>query len=407
MNAQQGTTQDFVIIGGGIVGIATATQILARHPGAAVTLIEKEDRFAAHQTGRNSGVIHAGVYYAPGSMKAQFCREGVQATLDYCRDHNLPVEQCGKMLVATTPLQLPRMKALYQRAKENGLEIERIDATELRRREPNIVGLAGLFVPSTGIVDYGAMARSMADSMVAAGGTTRLGTTVVDIREETNGVTVVTDQGEIRTRYVIACGGLMADRLASMCGIGDDFRIIPFRGEYYRLAPSRDQVVNHLIYPIPDPALPFLGVHLTRMIGGYVTVGPNAVLSMGRESYGPGKPNARDLADMLRFPGFWRVMQKHARSGLGEYWNSISKKRYLALCQRYCPDLKVEDLQAHPPGIRAQAVLRDGTLVHDFLIHRTARTLHVCNAPSPAATSSIPIGRYLAKHAEEIFSLSN
>lgn len=396
---------DFTIIGGGIVGISTALHLIERQPGASILVLDKEQVLAAHQTGHNSGVIHAGVYYAPGSLKARFCREGLVATKNFCQQHGLPFETCGKLIVATNEIELARMGALYKRAQENGLSIERLDDTELRRREPRIVGKGALFVSETGIVDYTAVTQAMAEDFRVAGGVIELGNAVLNIREEPETVILETETGTIRSRYLIACAGLMADRLAAMCGLADDFQIVPFRGEYFRLPPAKDDIVRHLIYPVPDPALPFLGVHLTRMIGGFVTVGPNAVLAMKREGYRKSDFSLRDVAQMVSYRGFWNVLRRNLRSGIDEMRNSLFKRQYLALCQKYCPELTEDDLLPYPAGVRAQAVLPDGTLVHDFLIKSTARTMHVCNAPSPAATSAMPIGKYIVETAMKNFQL--
>jgi L-2-hydroxyglutarate oxidase len=396
---------DIAVIGGGIVGLATAREILRRFPALAVIVLEKEDGLAAHQTGRNSGVIHAGVYYAPGSLKAQFCRDGVLATTQFCRDHNIAFEQCGKLLVATNEDERARMGDLYERCQQNGIAVERLDAAELKKREPHISGVGALLVRSTGIVNYGEIAQAMAGDIKQAGGVIATGREVTAIREDGNGVTIETATGTVRVRHLVACGGLMADRLARMSGVALDFQIVPFRGEYFRLAPQHDAIVQHLIYPIPDPTLPFLGVHLTRMIGGYVTVGPNAVLAFAREGYRFASVNLRDLTETLAYPGFRKVMAKNLRSGMNEMMNSLSKTRYLALCRKYCPELQADDLLPYRAGVRAQAVLADGTLAHDFLIEGTARTLHVCNAPSPAATSSIPIARHITERAATLFDL--
>jgi L-2-hydroxyglutarate oxidase len=393
--------RDVLVIGGGIVGLATAREVTRRMPGARVVVIEKEPSVARHQTGRNSGVIHAGVYYAPGSLKARFCRAGVDATLEFARLHQIPVEQCGKLLVATSPVELERMAALEERCRLNDMPVERLDAVALREREPNVAGLGALFVPTTGIVDYGAVCRAMAREVEAAGGEVVLGEAVRAIREGADRVTVETGARTLEARFLVACAGLQADRVARMAGLAPDFAIVPFRGEYYRLAPRHDRIVRHLIYPIPDPDLPFLGVHLTRMIDGYVTVGPNAVLGRAREGYGKGDLSLRDMAEMARFPGFWRVMRANLASGAAEMRNSLSRRRYLELCRRYAPGLELEDLLPHPAGIRAQAVMCDGTLAHDFLVRTTKRMLHVCNAPSPAATSAMPIARHLVDLARE------
>jgi len=394
---------DLAVIGGGIVGLSTAMQMTERFPGISVAVLEKEPALARHQTGRNSGVIHAGVYYQPGSLKAQFCHEGVEATTRFCRDQGIAYEQCGKLLVATEPAELPRMEALYERARANGIDVERLDKAEVARREPRIRGLGGLFVKTTGIVDYARVAKSMASVVAERGGAILTSSEVGHIEETPSGVSLDVGRDRIRARHVIAAAGLQADRIARLCGVDVDFRIVPFRGEYYRLGSDKDQIVNHLIYPIPDPELPFLGVHLTRMIGGYVTVGPNAVLAFAREGYGFGTASLRDLREMAAFRGFRKVIQANLKSGALEMANSLLKSRYLALCRRYCPELELSDLSPYRSGVRAQAVLADGTMVHDFLIGETERTIHVLNAPSPAATSSIPIGRHITRLAEQKF----
>jgi (S)-2-hydroxyglutarate dehydrogenase len=398
------TDFDLAVIGGGIVGLSTAMQMTERFPGISVAVLEKEPALARHQTGRNSGVIHAGVYYQPGSLKAQFCREGVEATTQFCRERGIAYEQCGKLLVATDETELPRMEALYERARANGIDIERLDKAEVARREPRIRGLGGLFVKTTGIVDYAQIARAMAGVVAERGGAILTSSEVAHIEETPTGVTLEVGRDRIRARHVIAAAGLQADRIARLCGVDVDFRIVPFRGEYYRLRSDKDQIVNHLIYPIPDPELPFLGVHLTRMIGGYVTVGPNAVLAFAREGYGFSTVSLRDLREMATFRGFRRVIRENLKSGALEMANSLLKSRYLALCRRYCPELELSDLSPYRAGVRAQAVLADGTMVHDFLIGETERTIHVLNAPSPAATSSIPIGRHISRLAEQKFA---
>lgn len=393
---------DFAIIGGGIVGISTANSLLQSQPNASIIVLEKEDDLAEHQTGRNSGVIHAGVYYQPGSLKATFCREGSQATLRFCEEHGIQVERCGKLIVATNHVELIRLIALEERTAANSIAFERLSQTELRRREPRIVGLGALYIPSTAIVSYTGVVRAMAADFTASGGEIRLREQVVSVEERADEVVIATSRGEIRARRLVACAGLFADRIARWCGVEDDFRIVPFRGEYYRLGTDKNRIVNHLIYPVPDPALPFLGVHLTRMIDGSVTVGPNAVLSLKREGYSRFAFSAVDSLETLTFPGFWRVARQHLRSGSEEMLNSLIKSKFLAQCKKYCPELQATDLHDHPPGVRAQAVMRDGSLVHDFLIRQTRRTIHVCNAPSPAATSAIPIGREIARQARAL-----
>lgn len=390
---------DYTILGGGIVGISTAWQLQQRFPDKKILLLEKESDYAKHQTGHNSGVIHAGVYYAPGSLKAQFCKAGVAATIAFCEQHDIAYQQCGKLLVATDELEYERMKALYQRCQDNELAVTWLDETALKQREPNIVGVGAIFVPATGIVDYRLVCQKMAEVFMQRGGTVLLQHEVTALRENSEYVNITTlNKGveqQITTEFMIACCGLMADRVAKMLGIDIDFQIIPYRGEYYQLPTKYNDIVNHLIYPIPNPDLPFLGVHLTRMIDGSVTVGPNAVQGFKREGYGKLNFSLRDTLQMLLFKGFWKVTRKHLRSGLMETKNSWYKRGYLKRVQKYCPQLKVSDLQSYPTGIRAQAVLSDGSLVHDFLFAESPRSLHVCNAPSPAATSAIPIGEYI------------
>lgn len=389
-------TYDYCIIGGGIVGLATAMALLEQRPGASLLILEKEASLGLHQTGHNSGVIHAGIYYAPGSLKADLCKRGAQATKDFCTEHGIAFDVCGKLLVASNDLEMQRMQALYERSQQNGLKVERLDAAELKRREPNIVGKGALFLDATGIVDYKQVCDAMARVIQKAGGHVRLATTVRAIQEQGEYVEISSDDQRWRARQLVACAGLQSDRLARLAGVKIDHQIIPFRGEYYRLPASKNQIVNHLIYPIPDPDLPFLGVHLTRMIDGSVTVGPNAVLGLGRENYRKFSVNWRDVAEYARFPGFWKTIWNNLGSGTTEMKNSLFKRGYLEQCRKYCPQLEVEDLLPYEAGIRAQAVMRDGTLVHDFLFAETPRMVHVCNAPSPAATSAIPIGQMIA-----------
>ncbi|MAC46242.1 MAG: L-2-hydroxyglutarate oxidase [Oceanospirillum sp.] len=388
---------DYLIIGGGIVGLSTAWQLQQQCPDKRIVLLEKESAFAQHQTGHNSGVIHAGVYYAPGSLKAEFCLEGVEKTIQFCQDNGIKYDQCGKLLVATNPLEHERMLALYERCHQNQLDVELLDAAQLKEREPNIQGLGAILVKTTGIVDYRQVCNKMAERFREAGGQTLLNTQVTAMEEDSDEIRVQTNQGTFHCRYLICCSGLMADRMTRMLGIETDFQIVPFRGEYYRLPEDKNDVVKHLIYPIPDPDLPFLGVHLTRMIDGSVTVGPNAVQGWKREGYGKINISPTDICDMVRFPGFWRVLKKHLFTGLVETKNSLWKPGYLKLVQKYCPSVKLQDLEPYPAGIRAQAVLKDGTLVHDFLFAESPHSLHVCNAPSPAATSAIPIGRHIVE----------
>ncbi|WP_372739705.1 L-2-hydroxyglutarate oxidase [Neptunomonas sp.] len=392
-------TYDYIIIGGGIVGMSTAWQLQQRFPEKKVLLLEKESVYSKHQTGHNSGVIHAGVYYAPGSLKAKFCKAGVAATIEFCQQNDVPYDQCGKLLVATNALELERMHALFERCQQNDINVELLDGEQLKVREPNIVGVGGLLVKDTAIVNYQQVTTKMAERFIDMGGDARLNHKVVGLNETKDEITVDAihnaEKVTFKAKFLITCSGLMADRTTKMLGIPTDFQIIPFRGEYYQLPAKYNQIVNHLIYPIPDPELPFLGVHLTRMIDGTVTVGPNAVQGWKREGYGRINISLRDIWDMVTFVGFWRVLRSHIKTGIVETKNSLWKPGYLKLVQKYCPQLKVEDLLPYPAGIRAQAVMKDGSLVHDFLFAESPRSLHVCNAPSPAATSAIPIGAYI------------
>jgi len=398
-------TYDYIIIGGGIVGISTAWQLQQRFPEKKILLLEKESVYSMHQTGHNSGVIHAGVYYKPGSLKSKFCKAGVAATMAFCDQNDVPYRRCGKLLVATNEMDVERMHALFERCQRNEIDVELLRAEQLKSREPDIVGLGGIFVKETAIVNFQQVTIKMANRFIKMGGDARLNHKVVDLSESTDDVTVVAQHNcekvTFKGRFLITCTGLMADRITRMLGIPTDFRIIPFRGEYYQLAPKYNQIVSHLIYPIPDPDLPFLGVHLTRMIDGSVTVGPNAVLGWKREGYGRININIRDIWDMVTFSGFWRILKFHIKTGLVETKNSLWKPGYLKLVQKYCPQLQVSDLKPYPSGVRAQAVMKDGSLVHDFLFAESPRSLHVCNAPSPAATSAIPIGGYICDKVVE------
>lgn len=392
---------DYVVVGGGIVGVSTAWQLKQSQPDKTILLIEKESGFAHHQTGHNSGVIHAGVYYQPGSLKAEFCKRGVERTIDFCRQHNIAVENCGKLLVATNDVELQRMHALYQRCDENGIEVELLDQAQLSLAEPNITGLGAIYVKSTSIVDYKQVTAQMAKAFVELGGEVQLESEVIAAQETSDDIYLTCmSKGEssvVVGKFLIMCSGLMADRMTKMLSIETDFQIVPYRGKYYRLDSKHNGIVNHLIYPIPDPDLPFLGVHLTRMIDGSVTVGPNAVQGWKREGYGAVNFSLKDTMQMLRFSGFWKVTAKHLKTGLVEFKNSWWKPGYLKLVNKYCPKIELADLKPYPAGIRAQAVMKDGTLVHDFLFAESPRSLHVCNAPSPAATSAMPIGEYICQ----------
>lgn len=382
---------DYCVIGGGIVGLATAMRLLESQPGSSLILLEKEDALGKHQTGHNSGVIHAGIYYPPGSLKAELCRKGAEATKVFCAENDIRFETCGKLLVATSDLEVERMEALYERSKQNTIEVQRVSGGELKEREPNIRGRGALLVPSTGIVSYAEVCQAMGRRIKALGGDIRLSTRITGIRESVSSVDIASAGESWQAKKLVVCAGLQSDRLTVLAGLSIEHRIVPFRGEYYRLPATKNDIVRHLIYPIPDPALPFLGVHLTRMIDGSVTVGPNAVIGFAREGYPRLSVNLADMADYALFPGFWKTVFANRKSAVTELRNSLWKPGYLEECRKYCPSLTLSDLLPYEAGIRAQAVRKDGALIHDFLFVETDRMLHVCNAPSPAATSAIPI----------------
>lgn len=389
---------DYCVIGGGIVGLATAMSVLEQRPGASLVLVEKESTVGIHQTGHNSGVIHSGIYYAPDSLKARMCRQGCDRTKEFCTENAIPYETTGKLIVATSKLEEERMLSLHKRSVENGVQVQRLSRDELRELEPNITGVGALLVPTTGIVDYKMVCHALSKTVATMGGEVRLGTGVEGMLETAADVEVRLGGGAtLQAKKVVACAGLHSDRLASLAGLKLDTRIVPFKGEYFTLPQHKSDIVKHLIYPVPDPELPFLGVHLTRMIDGTVTVGPNAVLGFSREIYRKAAFSLIDTAETFAFPGFWKLAAANWRSGIAELKNSHFIRGYLASCQKYCPSLELADLDQYSVGIRAQAVRRDGCLVHDFLFGETERMLHVLNAPSPAATSAIPIGKMIAQ----------
>lgn len=390
---------DYCVVGGGIVGLATAYQLLRKHPGSSLVLLEAAKTLASHQTGHNSGVIHSGIYYAPDSLKARFSKAGAQQTKEFCREHALRYEEPGKLLVATTEVERRRLADLERRAAIHGLDCERLDQAELARREPNVAGLEALLIPSTGIVDYPALALKLAQLAVEAGGQVITGARVTSIREWADRVDVGTGTDHYSCGRLVVCAGLQSDRLAELAGLDIDVQIVPFRGEYFQLPAAKSGYVRHLIYPVPDPALPFLGVHLTPTIDGTITVGPNAVLGLSREGYAKFSVNVRDVARYVRFPGLWQVARANPATAARELRNSLFKGSYLKECRKYAPGLTKADLLPREAGIRAQAVRRDGTLIHDFLLAETPRMIHVLNAPSPAATAALPIGGHLASKA--------
>ncbi len=387
---------DFCIIGGGIIGLWTAYELATRHPSARIILFEKENALGQHQSGHNSGVIHTGIYYKPGSFKATLCRRGSQLTQQFCDKHGIDYDLRGKLVVATNELEVARLNALEANADKNQIEVRRLSGRDLTQLEPRIRGEAALLVPGSGIVDYRRICEVLGDLLMHSGVEVVLGAEINAISEQPDAVEIACDKEKWSARQLIICAGLQADRMAKLSGMKLDFQIIPFRGEYYRVRPERADLVHHLIYPVPDPALPFLGIHLTPTIDGDLTIGPNAVISFARERYEKFSFNAGDVASFLAFPGFWRVARSHWKSAISEMSNSLFKSVYLRECQKYCADLELGDLLPHRPGIRAQAVLEDGTLLHDFLFLSSSRILHVGSAPSPAATSAQPIGEMIA-----------
>ncbi len=393
---------DLVIIGGGIVGLATAMESVRRFPGLRVAVLEKESRLAAHQTGHNSGVIHSGIYYRPGSLKARLCVEGAAAMVAFCREHGVPHEVCGKVVVATGEEGLPALEELRRRAAANGVPVEAIGRERLRELEPHAAGIRALHVPGTGITDYSAVAAKYAEAISAAGGSIVLEAEVLGIRRDGADRIIESRRGTYRAAAVINCAGLYSDRVARLAGADPEVRIIPFRGEYYQIAPLRRELVRALIYPVPDPALPFLGVHFTRRVDGTVEAGPNAVLALRREGYRKTDFSPAELSETLRFPGFWRMARRMWRSGAGEYYRSLSKPAFVRALQKLVPEIRGADLEPGGSGVRAQAVDRSGKLVDDFRFVCSGRMVHVLNVPSPAATASLVIAREIVNMAEQV-----
>jgi L-2-hydroxyglutarate oxidase len=396
---------DFAIIGGGIVGLSTAMAIGQQYPDARLLVLEKESRWAFHQTGNNSGVIHSGVYYKPGSFKAKFCRDGSQSMVDFCRTHDIPYEVCGKVIVATEEKELPLLENLYQRGIQNGIQVARITPEEVREIEPHVNCIAGMRVFSTGIADYKKVCQKYAELIRVQGGDLRLNTKVDRIVKTSAGQVLETNQGTFETRFVVNCAGLHSDRVAKLGGVDPQAKIVPFRGEYYELVPEKRYLVKTLIYPVPNPAFPFLGVHFTKMIDGSVHAGPNAVLSLKREGYKKTDFDLRDFAEVMAYPGFWKLAAKHADEGIQEIIRSFSKAAFVRSLQRLIPEVQSEDLVPTHAGVRAQALMQDGKLVDDFLIVEGENSVHVCNAPSPAATSSLEIGKAVAARVPAIESV--
>ncbi|WP_286886385.1 L-2-hydroxyglutarate oxidase [Aneurinibacillus sp. UBA3580] len=392
---------DFAIVGGGIVGLSTGMALTKRYPGAKIIMIEKEKDWARHQTGHNSGVIHSGIYYKPGSYKARFAREGNAAMVEFCKEHGIAYDVCGKVIVATEPKELPLLDNLYQRGLQNELNVKKIDKEELKEIEPHVAGLAAIRVPSCGIADYKGVSRTFARIIQEGGGELRLGTKVENIAEEANKVTIETNRGTIEARFLINCAGLHSDRVAKMTGMKTGMKIVPFRGEYYELVPEKRHLVKHLIYPVPNPDFPFLGVHFTRMINGEVHAGPNAVLAFKREGYTKKDIDIKDVFEVLTYSGFWKMAMPNMKEGMKEMVRSFSKQAFLHSLQRLIPELTEKDIVPTHAGVRAQALMHDGSMVDDFAIFSGKSSMHVCNAPSPAATASIKIGEEIANRVPE------
>jgi L-2-hydroxyglutarate oxidase len=389
-------TYDVVIVGGGIVGLATAWRLLEQRPCRLIVL-EADAEIATHQTGSNSGVVHAGLYYRPGSLKARLCTEGREALYRFCDEHGVPVERCGKLVLATRQEEIARLDRLYEMGVANGLRgLRRLAAEAITDVEPHARGVAGIHVPDTGIVDYRQMCTALAAAIEARGGEVRRQTRALGSVDDGNRLRILTTSGDIGSRLVVGCAGLHADRFARACGLEPQVAIIPFRGEYYELVPHRRDLVRHLIYPVPDPALPFLGVHFTRRTDGTREAGPNAVLALAREGYRWSTLSLADIREMAAYPGSWRLWRRYWRAGIAETARSISKGRFVAALQRLVPAVRAADLVPAAAGVRAQAVSRDGRLLDDFHIVEGPRMVHVLNAPSPAATASLAIGRHVA-----------
>lgn len=395
------TTYDYTIIGGGIVGLSTAMHLSRQSPHAKILLLEKEAHWACHQTGHNSGVIHSGIYYKPGSFKAKFCRAGAQSMVAFCRQHEIAHDICGKVIVATTEQELPRLENLYRRGLDNNIPVTMMAPEAVKDIEPHVDAMAAIHVATTGIVDYRQVCHRYYEIAQSYDNDLRLNAKVDDIYLESDGMTLITEQANFKTKFLINCAGLFSDRIAALAGVLPPAKIVPFRGEYYELIPEKHHLVNTLIYPVPNPSFPFLGVHFTKMIDGSVHAGPNAVLSLKREGYQKTDFDFRDFAEVMAYPGFWKLAIKHADEGLKEIIRSFSKAAFVQSLQRLIPEIQAEDIQSAPAGVRAQALTPQGQLVDDFLILKGERSIHVCNAPSPAATSSLEIAKAIVTQVSE------
>jgi L-2-hydroxyglutarate oxidase len=391
---------DFVVIGAGLVGLATAMSLLEAQPGSRLAVVDKETQLAAHQSGHNSGVLHAGLYYAPGSVKARFCREGRDALIAFADEHDIPYKLCGKLVVAARKEELARYDALIERGRANGLALREVQLDELAEIEPNVRGLRAFQVPESGVIDFRRVAAAYAAVIEQRGGSILLGHAVRRITRERGACTIETTGATLRAATTIACAGLQADRVAALTGDTEaGYSIVPFRGDYYTFLPHARELVRGLVYPVPDPTFPFLGVHFTRGVDGGLTAGPNAVAAFAREGYGRFSVSPRDTLDLLGSAGFRRVARTYARTGVAEIWRDLVKPAFVANMRRYIPAIESRDVVFGPSGVRAQCVARDGSFVDDFLVRESPRMLHVLNAPSPAATASLAIGRHLAQRA--------
>ena len=386
---------DVIVIGGGIIGLATAWQLTEKHSNCRVVLLEKEDQLASHQTGRNSGVIHSGIYYKPGSLRANNCRAGKRALEEFCTKHDVAWDQTGKVIVAIEDSQLPALEAIFQRGQQNGVTCEIISRERLAELEPHTAGIKAIHVPEAGIVDYPGMCQTLGRLLAERGVEIRLSHRVTDLQQTIDRVEVVCGDYVIQAGQAVNCSGLYSDRVAKMSGQQMKEQVVPFRGEYFTLKPEATHLCRSLIYPVPDPRFPFLGVHFTRMIEGGVECGPNAVLALAREGYTWGDINLRDLMESLTYPGFLKLACKYWKTGMGEVWRSVSRAAFVRALQKLVPDIEASHLEPAPAGVRAQALAPSGDLVDDFLILRHERVLNVCNAPSPAATASLNIGRHI------------
>ncbi|WP_413111642.1 L-2-hydroxyglutarate oxidase [Thaumasiovibrio sp. DFM-14] len=388
---------DVLVVGAGIVGLSTAREIQRQYPDMRIIVVDADKGPALHQSGHNSGVIHSGVYYTPGSKKATFCKQGNQDIKHYCQQYEIDYFECGKLLVATTEIEYQRLDQLAERAAQNKIKIACYGARDLHHFEPNIVGEGAIYVPSTGIVDYRQIAEKLAEQILHASGQIYYGQPLYKIEEDEHGVRCYCGQLIIEAKKLVVCAGINSDKVVEMLGSKPDFRMVPFRGEYFKLAKHHRQIVRHLIYPVPDPNLPFLGVHLTRMINGDITVGPNAVVNFSRDGYARWAFSVRDSLAMFGYSGFHHLLKRHWQSALIELKNSIWKRGYLEQVRKYCPEITLDDLEPFPAGIRAQAVGAQGELIDDFVFHDTEHCVVVCNAPSPAATSCFPIARHIVE----------